>query len=263
MSLGRPSFGDTQEVPNIAEEEIFTHRTDERGAQRAAAAAAAAAAAEPAANAEAGGTDRGVDPAPPLVVPASEPLPSAAAGEVRPEQLWNVHFGGDWLAPTALLTICKIETGEWLYARPMLKGEARQATTVYTACGEAEDVVFERRQLPNTSDCRARSLLPQQKVLFDFSATRGDTVTLEELIDKCPEHLLPHHLQVHQRRRKSTTPPGGTPRASMTVPLPPSTSPRARRIPDPPKNLPKTEESVDADPLSRKKEGEDPCSSFR
>ena len=104
MSLGRPSFGDTQEVPNIAEEEIFTRRTDERGAQRAAAAAAAAAAAEPAANAEAGGTDRGVDPAPPLVVPASEPLPKAA-GEVRPEQLWNVHFGGDWLAPTALLTI--------------------------------------------------------------------------------------------------------------------------------------------------------------
>ena len=266
-TYGRPSLGDVAEVPDIAEDEIMTHRTDEREAGRAVAATAAAAAAS--ARTDRTG-DRGEGPVPPLVVPTSQPLaeraseegrrPGVTAREVRPEQLWNVDFGSEngWDAPTALLTIAPVEKGEWLYARPMLKGEARFATTVYSVFGEPEDVVFERQRLPDTTDRIDRALLPKQKVLFDFSATRGDTVALEELVDKCPEHLLPHHLRAHQKRRKSPTPPGGTPREAMTLPPPPRTSPRARLIPQPPLAEPKTGEGVDPGPPSRSKEGVDP-----
>ena len=38
--VGRPSFGDVEPVPDIAEEDIYTHRTDEREARRAATARA-------------------------------------------------------------------------------------------------------------------------------------------------------------------------------------------------------------------------------
>ena len=146
-----------------------------------------------------------------VIPPPPGGSPQESAREVerpRPEQLWSVHLGEEWTEPVSVYTVCEMADGTWTIMRPFIGGENGDVETlaveVVSVQGHSETVVFEQVVWPSSPDNAARGrMLPNQTAFFDFCSRPMDTISLDEMVQKCPEAMLAGYLQGRKRTRPS------------------------------------------------------------